>query len=230
MKRIEMNTARIFPGIAFFFLMLFHQGYGQKLTQKEKWDLKLDAYSQKDGASPPPDHVILFIGSSTIEGWKTLESDFAGKHVMNRGIAGTKMVDLYHFRERLIKPYRPCKIFIYEGDNDIALGWTPDSICNVFQQLFHYIRNEKPEATIYVMSIKPSPSREKYKEDLLLTNKLLKAFITSQRNAGYIDMYTPMLKKGTYVPSYYKNDNLHLTAEGYECWKKIISPYILNQK
>lgn len=207
----------------------FSVAYSQKLTQSEKWELKLKAYEKKDSLNPPPNNHILFIGSSTVENWRSLEKDFSIYNVLNRGVSGTKMVDLYHFRERLISPYHPTKIFIYEGDNDIALGWSPDSIRNVFIDLFHYIREQKPDATIYMVSIKPSPSRLKYKDSLLRTNKLLKDFIEKQNNAGYIDVYTPMLRDGEIVPDYYREDKLHLTSQGYEIWRQEIGPYIKKQ-
>ncbi|MFT4093265.1 MAG: GDSL-type esterase/lipase family protein [Niabella sp.] len=200
--------------------------YGQPLTQREKWEQKLQAFEKKDSLYPPATNNILFVGSSTIENWKTLEKDFAGYHVLNRGVSGTKMADLYAFRKRLIQPYNAKKIFIYEGDNDIALGWDADSICNVFKNLFQYIREEKPAAHIYVISIKPSPSREKYKENLLRTNALLKAFTAQQANATYIDVYTPMLEEGLVVPSYYRPDKLHLTEDGYKIWRSVIGLYI----
>lgn len=199
-----------------------------QLTQQQKWEQKLQRYARKDSLNPPLESPILFIGSSTIENWKSLEKDFAEYNVLNRGVSGTKMIDLYNFRERLILPYRPKKTFIYEGDNDIALGWSPDSIRNVFVDLFHYIRKEKPNATIYVISIKPSPSRLKYKDALLDTNKLLKDFIEKQENAAYIDVYTPMLQDGEIVPDFYKDDKLHLTAQGYEIWDKVIGEFLKN--
>src|SRR5690606_7443892 len=200
--------------------------YSQKLTQRENWELMIKEYEKKDSLNPSPSNQILFIGSSTVAGWRALEKDFSAYNVLNRGVSGTKMVDLYHFRERLIAPYQPAKIFIYEGDNDIALGWSPDSIRNVFIDLFHYIRDQKPNATVYVISIKPSPSRLKYKDALLRTNKLLKDIIEKQNNGGYIDIYTPMLQDGEIVPDYYREDKLHMTSQGYEIWKQEIGPYI----
>lgn len=220
------NKLRKYILVGFLIAASSLRSNGQALTQQQKWELKIKAFEKKDSLNAPLKNNILFIGSSTIENWRTLEEDFYSYNVINRGVSGTKMADLFAFRERLIQPYDPKKIFIYEGDNDIALGWSADSICNVFKELFKYIRQQKPQAHIYIMSIKPSPSREKYKENLLKTNALLKSFAAQQSHVTYIDVYTPMLRDGLVEPSYYRPDKLHLTAEGYEIWKSVIGPYI----
>src|SRR5690349_9425742 len=110
------------------------------LTQQQKWEQKIQRYERLDAQNPPPKNVILFVGSSTIENWKTLTDDFAGQAVLNRGISGTKTVDLYTYRERLITPYDAKQIFIYEGDNDIGLRWSTDRIVEQFAALFGAIR------------------------------------------------------------------------------------------
>jgi lysophospholipase L1-like esterase len=212
--------------ITMLLLLIAKNNVAQNLTQQQKWEQKLEKYRKQDSIKPPHSGNILFLGSSTIENWKTLEHDFAEKKAINRGVSGTKMIDLFNYKERLIDPYNPEKIFIYEGDNDIALGWSADSITKVFKELFYYIRSKKPDATIYVISIKPSPAREKHIVKLLKTNELLEQFISEQKNAGYIDVYNPMLVSGKLVPAYYRPDNLHLTEEGYEVWKQVIGAYI----
>jgi len=65
---------------------------------------------------------------------------------------------------RLISPYHPKQIFVYEGDNDIGYQWTPDEILEQIKRLFFILRKEKPEAEIIFISIKPSVRRLKDKE------------------------------------------------------------------
>ena len=47
-------------------------------------------YEKADSINPPAKDLILFVGSSTMENWKTLADDFPGKPVLNRGVSGTK--------------------------------------------------------------------------------------------------------------------------------------------
>lgn len=46
-------------------------------------------------------------------------------------------------------------------------------------------------------------------------------------NTAYADVYNPMFTpKGELFPEHYREDGLHLTAEGYAVWKEVISKYI----
>ncbi|MCW2263970.1 MULTISPECIES: GDSL-type esterase/lipase family protein [Sphingobacterium] len=197
------------------------------LTQQEKWEQKIQRYEQLDAQYPPPPDVILFVGSSTIENWKTLKDDFSDKAILNRGVSGTKTIDLYNYRDRLITPYDPKQIFIYEGDNDIGLRWSTERIVAQFALLFNAIRKEKPNAEIIFISIKPSPRRLKDKNQVEEVNAEIQRFIAKQERAKYADVYTEMLEaNGDLIPAYYREDGLHLTAEGYDVWKKVISKFI----
>lgn len=67
-------------------------------------------YEKADSINPPAKDLILFVGSSTMENWKTLADDFPGKPVLNRGVSGTKTIDLINYKDRLISPYHPKQI------------------------------------------------------------------------------------------------------------------------
>lgn len=197
------------------------------LTQQQKWEEKIQRYERLDKQNPPPDNVILFVGSSTIENWKTLKDDFVGRAVLNRGVSGTKTIDLYTYRDRLITPYNAKQIFIYEGDNDIGLHWSTDRIVAQFAALFSEIRKTKPHAEIIYISIKPSPRRLKDKIQIEEVNARIKQFLEQQSGTAYADVYSEMLDvNGDLVTAYYREDGLHLTAEGYTIWKDVISKFI----
>lgn len=198
-----------------------------KLKQQLKWDTKLERYARQDADNPPKDGVILFVGSSTIENWKTLSQDFPDKYVLNRGVSGTKTIDMINYLEHLVTPYSPSQIFLYPGDNDIGYKWTPDEIMEQVKKLFTLVRAEKPDAEIVFISIKPCPRRMKDIDKIVRTNEMLKAFALSQENTAFADVFGAMLSEdGTLVPEYYRDDALHLTEKGYEVWKKVISEYI----
>ena len=198
-----------------------------KLAQQLKWDQKMQRYARLDSVNRPPKDLILFVGSSTIENWKTVETDFPGKTVINRGVSGTKTIDLINYKDRLITPYQPRQIFIYEGDNDIGYKWEPEEILAQCKKLFAFIRKEKPAAEIVFISIKPSVRRMKDKERIEQTNLLIKEFAEQQKNTAYADVYHAMFSaKGELPTEYFREDGLHLTPMGYEVWKKVISKFI----
>ena len=198
-----------------------------KLNQKLKWDRKLARFKEQDASGSPADSVILFVGSSTIENWKTLQEDFPGKPVLNRGVSGTKTIDMVNMFEHLVTPYNPKQVFLYPGDNDIGYKWTPEEILEQVKRLYSLVREEKPDAGIVFISIKPSPRRVKDMDKIIKANDLIRAFAQSCPDTEYADVFSAMLSPdGGLVPEYYREDGLHLTAEGYKVWKKVISGYI----
>lgn len=199
----------------------------QSASQGEKWEQKIKRYERQDSLTRPAPNLVLFVGSSTIENWKTLSDDFPDHLLLNRGVSGTKTIDLYNFRKRLIEPYQPKQIFIYEGDNDIGLGWKTDAIITQFKQLIEAVRESKPQAEIVLISVKLSPNRLKDKLQIEEVNELLKAYLATVPNTRYADVYTPMLTaEGTLIGEYYRADGLHLTPAGYDVWKKVIGEFL----
>src|SRR5882724_9222547 len=67
----------------------------------DKWEKEIAAYERKDATNPPPKGAMVFIGSSTIARWKTLQQDFPDQPVISRGFGGSEIVDSTHFADRL---------------------------------------------------------------------------------------------------------------------------------
>lgn len=192
-----------------------------KMAQQLKWEKKITDYMERDEEQSKWDDATLVVGSSSIDLWKSLETDFPGHRVIRRGVSGTKAIDLYNYRHLLIEPFNPRRIIIYEGDNEIGFKWEVDEMMESMKKLFFEIRRMKPEAEIYLVSVKPSPARVNSLEKTQTFNKLLKAFALSQPNAGFIDIHTPMLDAdGNVRPELYLKDRLHPSNEGYDIWRK----------
>lgn len=79
----------------------------------------IEAYRKKDASNRPAEGKTLFVGSSVMEFWKTLEKDLSPLPAMNRGIAGTKIVQWPHYVDRLVLPYKPSAVALYAGSNDM---------------------------------------------------------------------------------------------------------------
>lgn len=192
-----------------------------KMAQQLKWEKKITDYMKRDAEQAAWEDATLVVGSSSIDLWKTLEEDFADRHVIRRGVSGTKAIDLYNYRDLLIAPFNPKRIIVYEGDNEIGFKWEAEEMMEAMKQLFHEIRRMKPEAEIYMVSVKPSPVRAKSLAKIQHVNSLIKEFVESQPNAGYIDIHTPMLNPdGTVRPELFLGDGLHPAKEGYDIWRE----------
>src|SRR5690349_1230621 len=83
-------------------------------------------FKLKDSLSFPKPGGILFIGSSSIRLWDDLEQRFAGKPIIKRGLGGTEIWQwVQYYMPYVAYPYKPKKVFIYAGENDIASGKSP---------------------------------------------------------------------------------------------------------
>ena len=188
------------------------------------------AFKKLDSVQPPPVHPILFVGSSSFTKWKDMNQYFPGYTVVNRGFGGSTLLDLIRYAYDIILPYHPKQVLIYCGENDLAYSdsVTAADVVKRFKTLFGVIRLNLPETIINYVSIKPSPRRQNIRDKVIETNKEIKLFLKKQRNAGYIDVLSPMLDAaGNPKEYYFLEDSLHMKPEGYALWGEIILPYLV---
>ena len=173
-------------------------------------------------------NIILFTGSSSIRVWTSLKTDFPKYNVLNRGFGGSEMADLIHFADKLIMPYRPKQIFIYEGDNDINAGKSAGEILHEADKLLSLLRKKLPrKVEVVFISAKPSLKRWQLKDKYLDYNRKLELWTKQQGNVAFIDVWTPMLNTdGNVLNDLFIEDGLHMNKKGYEIWAKVIGPYI----
>jgi GDSL-like Lipase/Acylhydrolase family len=193
------------------------------------FDNEIRNFKHQDSLSFPKPGGILFIGSSSIRVWDDLEQRFPGAPIIKRGVGGSELSQLVkYYTPYILFPYHPRKIFIYDGENDIAAGETADSVFTNFRVLWSMISKKLPHAKIYFLSIKPSPSRVKFITEVTRANQMIKSYLANKTNSLYVDMNTVLYKEGTTKPdsSLFRNDYLHLNSKGYDRWEKVLKPYV----
>ena len=200
-------------------------------SQKEKQPFydEIRAFKTQDSLNQPPARPVLFVGSSSFRLWSNLQEDFKGYQIVNRGFGGSGLTDVIRYADDIIIPYQPKQIVIYAGENDIASD-TVDSkiVAERFKTLFNLIRQKLPAVPIVFVSMKPSPSREKYLPVIKQANQIIKNFLWQQGNTNYIDVYSRMLDaNGKPRPDLFKEDMLHMKPEGYKIWQESLQPYLL---
>ena len=192
---------------------------------------EIAAFKKEDSTHKlPAVQPILFVGSSSIRKWENLRESFPGFPVLNRGFGGSTLTDVIRYANEVIFPYNPKQVVIYCGENDLASSETVTSqmVFKRFITLFGLIRKRLPNTSIEFISIKPSPSRVNIQAKVVEANRLIKGFIKKQLKCDFIDIYYPMLNAdGSMQKELYLADDLHMTAEGYSIWQKIIAPYLL---
>jgi lysophospholipase L1-like esterase len=181
-------------------------------------------FDAADQVALPPPGGVLFVGSSSIAFWPDLREEFeAFPVVIQRGIVGSRMSDLARHADRLAVRYRPARIVVYAGENDIAAGLAPAAVLESFRHFVADVTEALPGVTISWISIKPSPSRWNLEASFRETNTLLSAWIRTRGEVDYIDLHRSMLgSDGLPRRELYAHDQLHLSAAGYALWEEVI--------
>ena len=189
----------------------------------------IQRFKKLDSATSPAQNAILLIGSSSFTNWKDVQAYFPGYNIINRGFGGSQLTDLTRYFYEIVTPYAPKQVIIYCGENDLSSSATmePETVVNRFKTLFGMIRQNYPQATIHYISMKPSPSRVVFLDKFKKANNDISVFLKGQKNAGFIDVYGAMLdKSGNVRTDIFVEDKLHMNAEGYRIWQKVMQPYL----
>ena len=220
-----------------YWIWLFSLGVLQSIgihsmAQKPPFYDEIKSFQKQDSAQLPPKNAVLFVGSSSIKLWTSLQKDLPMHSIINRGFGGSSLPDVIRYADEIIIRYRPAQVVIYGGDNDLASSDTVTAqiVSDRFQQLFNLIRKQLPEVAIAFISIKPSPSREHLLQKQLGANELIKAFLKKQTKAAYIDVFNSMIdQQGKPKAELFVEDRLHMNQKGYAIWLQVVEPYLIKK-
>ena len=187
--------------------------------EKPFWN-EIRAFQRQDSIQKPQDGMVLFIGSSSFRLWKNVKEDFKNPNILNRAFGGATLLDVIRYQEDVALKYRPKKIFIYCGENDVASSdkVTPKMVLKRFKKLYGSLRNHFPETPIVFVSLKPAISRWAMKDRMVATNKLISKFMKYKENATFVNIWDAMLENGAPKKDIYAADNLHMNSKGYAIW------------
>lgn len=193
------------------------------------WD-DIQAFKHQDSVQAPPQHAILFVGSSSFTKWTDVQNYFPGYSIINRGFGGSSLPDVIRYENDVIFKYRPKQIVMYCGENDLAGSdsVTAQMVFERFKKLFTDIRKKFPNVPFVYISLKPSPSRWQLREKMIAANHQIENYLAKKKNTVFVDVFHKMLgPDGTPIKEIYEEDNLHMNAKGYNIWKKEIQPNLL---
>ena len=191
----------------------------------EPFQTEIEAFERQDRAAPPPPGAVVFLGSSTLRLWTTLEQDFPGIPVVNRGFGGSQIADSICYAPRIVFPLKPATLVFYAGENDLAAGKTPEQVAADFQRLVADVQTALPATRILFVSLKPSPCRAGLLDAMRQANALIKDLMQPDPRLEFVDVFTPMLDEtGTPRAELFADDRLHLNAAGYALWTRILRP------
>ncbi len=211
----------------FFIFVTLVISYNAK-AQQPFYD-EIQNFKKQDSINPPPQHAILFVGSSSFNLWKDVQTYFPNYTIINRGFGGSSLTDVIRYANDIIFPYHPKEIVIYCGENDLAASDTVSvqTVFDRFKTLFEIIRSKLHNEKIVYVSIKPSPSREKLMPEMEEANQLIKEFLEREKHTAFVDVYHLMLtEEYKPIPDIFRDDSLHMNAKGYAIWQKAIEPFL----
>lgn len=197
------------------------------VSEPLRWVSDIEQFEVADRTHPPVPGSIVFVGSSSIAMWETLEKDFGYFPVLNRGISGSMLADNVQSVYRIVLPYKPPLVVIYAGENDLVEGETPDRILHDYQTFTSIVHRKLPTTRVVFVSIKPSIARDSLMGKIRETNRLISNFTRTDKRLGYVDIFTPMLDaSGRPRRELFLGDGLHMNARGYEIWRDKIMPVL----
>ncbi len=193
----------------------------------DRFESEIQAFEEKDKVSRHASDQILFLGSSSIRFWESLEKDMAPYPVMNRGFGGSTLPEVNYYFDRIVAKHKPAQIFIYCGENDIAEGLSADQAFNEYLNFVGLVNKNIPGTDIFFISMKPSPARWELWDQYQDANEKVKNLSSLSSNLFYIDISEVMMDKGGEPDeSIFIDDKLHMNASGYDRWEQVIKPYV----
>jgi len=157
--------------------------------------------------------------------WESLESDFSEINLINRGFGGAHLSDVLHYYDRLITKYRPQRIVLYCGENDLWSGKSVGRVMKDFHTLWAKINIDLPTTTLVYLSCKPSPKRISKWNTYQSLNLLIKNLAQRDSKLTFVDISPTLLRPNlSFYPGLWKNDDLHLNQAGYDRWTAWIRP------
>ena len=209
--------------------LLFGNSVAAQLAPANPWENDIRAFERVDQKNPPKSAGVLFIGSSSIRFWESLQEDFSHVPIIRRGFGGSEIRDATHFADRIIIPYHPRLIVLYAGDNDLAAGRTPEQVRDDFVAFVKRVRRDLPDVAIAYIAIKPSAARANLLDKMREANALISRFAKSGKAIQTIDVFTPMLdSRGKPRPELFGDDGLHMNHAGYALWISTIRPFLID--
>lgn len=195
---------------------------------QERWDEEIATFDVQNQAGLPED-PILFYGSSSFRLWSTLAEDMAPAEVVNRGFGGSTLHDGAFYARRVLAPvdYRALALFFA---NDIY-GNEKDKSPAEMRKLIHYIvktsRKLHPEAPVYLLEITQSPLRKNLVAEWDAANQMMADYAADRDYVTYIPTRDIFLNENDETkPELFREDGLHLNADGYELWRERVREYL----
>ena len=199
-----------------------------------RWENEIAAFEKADREQPPAPGGVVFLGSSNIRMWNTLDGDFPELNAINRGVGGANLAELAEVALRLVPTAKPRAVVVSAGSNDIAAGATAEAVRDAFALLVKNLRAELPDVKIAFLAMLPSEKRWEQRDRQREANEAVRDFIAARVAAegdaagmSYIDANAAVLGPDD-LPAVecFLDDKLHPSTIGNARRATIIRPQL----
>ncbi len=194
-------------------------------TEALNWEPAIAQFDSLNRVETYPDNSILFVGSSSIRMWETMQEDMAPYHVIQRGFGGAKYSDVAWFAERLIYPHHFKALMLFAGNDiwGVPIDKSPEEIARLAVYVVDVVRKKYPDVPIFFIEVTHSPKRLFLMRQVHAENMWLKRIAQERQNVHFIESFSSMKNSaGEPDSSLFQEDLLHLNKEGYAVWAEII--------
>lgn len=177
---------------------------------------------------------VLLMGSSTMDYWKTWQTDIGGRLGYNVGIGGTIVEDWLYAYDRLVKPFNPSVILVFLGGNNINdMGHTGEYAASLMADLLNKMHVDFPEAEIHYIYSMATPScykGGKFNDEYGRFIEEMKQLVAKTDWLNGIDTFNYLTQDGEVKKELFRTDGIHLNEAGYKVFAEIINNAVFNKQ
>ena len=177
---------------------------------------------------------VLLMGSSTMDYWKTWQTDIGGRLGYNVGIGGTIVEDWLYAYDKLVKPFEPSVILVFLGGNNINdMGHTGEYAASLMANLLNKMHTDFPEAEIHYIYSMATPNfykGGKFNYEYGRFIEEMKQLVAKTDWLNGIDTFNYFTQDGEVKKDLFRSDGIHLNEDGYKVFAEIINNAVFNKQ
>lgn len=179
---------------------------------------------------PVQKNAIVFLGDSQVEQceWEELIRPLTASPVINRGITGDQVKGVSD-RIGEITRHQPSRVFLCVGINDLLFDHSHTDMERHYYDIIRKLRGSNGETQVFIMSIPPVNNEVRNigveNMEIMEMNTRLQQ-IARNFAIPYIDLYNRLTDSSGNLSRIYTKDGIHLDADGYLVWRKLIEPHL----
>lgn len=174
-------------------------------------------------------HAVVFAGDSLVGGWKTLDRDFPGLKVANRGIGGDVSRGLVFRWKEDVLDLEPKAVVVLVGANDLSAHQSPDATAANIALMLDAASQQTPMLPVILCTVPPrnAPKAPTKPGALAELNRKIQNLTQGRKNVTVLDLYSMFVTDGGAPDErYFQRDGLHFNSAAYARWHDALIPVL----